>query len=87
MPLYTGTGDHGTRRPLVIFIHGGGFKGGDKVSNFGTLVCGGLARRGYVVASINYRVTSSIPDDQAHFEAMLRALQDAKAAVREATRT
>ncbi|GEM_PF-3420216 len=82
MDIYTGTGDYGTSRPLVIFIHGGGFKGGDKVSNFGTLVCGGLAKRGYVVASINYRITSTIPDDQTHFEAMLRALQDAKAAVR-----
>ena len=43
--------------PLLFFIHGGGFKGGDKVSNFGTLVCGGLAKRGYLVASINYRIT------------------------------
>jgi hypothetical protein len=80
--LYTGTGDTVTSRPLVIFIHGGGFKGGDKVSNFGTLVCGGLAKRGYVVASIDYRVASTIPSDTAHFEAMLKALQDTKAAVR-----
>jgi hypothetical protein len=80
--LYTGTGDTAKNRPLVIFIHGGGFKGGDKVSNFGTLVCGGLAKRGYVVASIDYRVASTIPTDTAHFEAMLKALQDSKAAVR-----
>jgi dienelactone hydrolase len=80
--LYAGTGDTAKNRPLVIFIHGGGFKGGDKVSNFGTLVCGGLAKRGYVVASIDYRVASTIPSDTAHFEAMLKALQDSKAAVR-----
>jgi hypothetical protein len=80
--LYKATADDQTKRPLVIFIHGGGFKGGDKVSNFGTLYCGGLAKRGYVAASINYRTTSSIADDAAHFEAMLRALQDTKAAVR-----
>jgi hypothetical protein len=80
--LYTGSGDTVKNRPLVIFIHGGGFKGGDKVSNFGTLVCGGLAKRGYAVASIDYRVASTIPTDTAHFEAMLKALQDAKAAVR-----
>ncbi len=51
--------DTASNRPLVVFIHGGGFKDGDKVSNFGTLVCGGLARRGYVAASINYRLGSS----------------------------
>lgn len=82
LDIYTGTGDTATLRPLIIFIHGGGFKGGDKVSNFGTLECGGFARRGYLVASINYRITSTIPDDPTHFEAMLRALQDTKAAIR-----
>jgi hypothetical protein len=82
LDIYTGTGDTATMRPLIIFIHGGGFKDGDKVSNFGTLECGGFAKRGYLVASINYRLTSSIPDDQTHFEAMLRALQDTKAAIR-----
>jgi hypothetical protein len=80
--FYTGTGDLGTHRPLVIFIHGGGFKSGDKVSSFGTLVCGGLARRGYAVASINYRLTTTIPDDTVHFEAMMKALQDSKSAIR-----
>lgn len=80
--LYAGTGDTVKNRPLVIFIHGGGFQGGDKVSSFGTLVCGGLAKRGYVVASINYRTTSPIASDAIHFESMLRALQDTKAAVR-----
>jgi hypothetical protein len=82
LDIYTGSGDVARNRPLVLFIHGGGFLNGDKVSNFGTRVCGALARHGYVVASINYRLTSSIPNDQIHFEAMLRALQDAKAAVR-----
>jgi dienelactone hydrolase len=82
LDLYTATGDTVKNRPLVIFIHGGGFQGGDKVSGFGTLVCGGLAKRGYVVASINYRITSPIANDAVHFESMLRALQDTKAAVR-----
>ena len=80
--LYTPAGDTKTNRPLVIFVHGGGFQGGDKVSGFGTLYCGGLAKRGYVVASINYRTTSPLANDLAQFEAMIRAVQDAKAAVR-----
>jgi hypothetical protein len=81
LDIYTGTGDTLKNRPLVIFIHGGGFKDGDKVSNFGTRICGGLAKRGYVVASINYRLgtTNTLKAD---YEAMLRAVQDGKAAVR-----
>jgi dienelactone hydrolase len=82
LDIYTGYGDVAENRPLVIFIHGGGFKDGDKVSNFGTKVCGGLAKRGYVVASINYRLTPIQSTDQQSFEAMIKALQDSKAAVR-----
>lgn len=82
LDLYTPKDDTAQDRPMVIFIHGGGFKDGDKVSSFGTRVCGGLARRGYVVASINYRTVSSTATDKEHFEAMIRALQDAKASVR-----
>ncbi len=80
--FYTGTGDSVKSRPLVVFIHGGGFKDGDKISGFGTLLCSGLAKRGYAVASINYRLTPTQASDTASFEAMLRAMQDAKAAVR-----
>lgn len=82
LDVYTPAGDTATNRPLVVFIHGGGFKGGDKVSNFGTRVCGGLARRGYVVASIEYRVSSSLTTIAQEFEAMVRAVQDAKASIR-----
>jgi hypothetical protein len=82
LDVYTGTGDTLSQRPLVIFIHAGGFQTGDKASGFAKLVCGTMARLGYVAASIEYRLTSSIENDTASFEAMLRALHDAKAAVR-----
>ena len=84
LDVYTPTGDTVTKRPLVIFIHGGGFKEGDKVSNFGTLVCGGLAKRGYVAASINYRLSTGaqLSDSTKYSEALYRAIQDGKAAVR-----
>jgi poly(3-hydroxybutyrate) depolymerase len=82
LDYYVGTGDTATNRPVILFIHGGGFTSGDKVSNFGTLECSGFAKRGYFVVSINYRLSSSTSTDKAHFEAMIKALQDAKAAVR-----
>ena len=69
-------------RPLVIYIHGGGFKNLTKVGAYQTRVCTTLARMGYVVASIEYRLTNTIPDTTAYFEAMMRGLHDAKAAVR-----
>ncbi len=88
LDLYTGTGDAATNRPLIIYVHGGAFSGGDKDPNSGAGGCGflryfgyGMAKRGYVVASINYR-TGSWSGDAAHYKAMLNALQDTKAAIR-----
>ncbi|TSA16005.1 alpha/beta hydrolase [bacterium] len=69
-------------RPLVIYIHGGGFKNQTKFGAYQTRVCTTLAKMGYVAASIEYRLTNPIPDATAYFEAMMRGLQDAKAAVR-----
>ena len=66
-------------RPAVIYIHGGGFAGG--TSRMAAPVWGALdklaahiAAHGYVVASINYRLSA-----EAKFPAQL---QDAKAAIR-----
>ena len=68
------------RRPLLILIHGGAFYNGDK-QNLGFPELGHhFAERGYVVASINYRLGFKplAPDvDRAGY----RALQDAYAAV------
>lgn len=75
--------DTARRRPLLIFIHGGGFQNNDKVGAFSTLVCGTLAKRGYVASSINYRMgLAPSKSDTTYFEALYRAVQDTKAAVR-----
>ena len=42
------------RRPGVLFIHGGGFTGGDKAEHRSASVSADLARAGYVVVSCNY---------------------------------
>ncbi len=59
-------------RPAVIFIHGGGWRMGDKNQSRVRFV--ELAERGYVVFSINYRLSG-----QAVFPA---CVEDCKAAVR-----
>ncbi|MFY8229977.1 MAG: alpha/beta hydrolase fold domain-containing protein, partial [Opitutales bacterium] len=46
--------DFKVRRPGVLFIHGGGFTGGDKAEYRTASVSADLARAGYVVVSCNY---------------------------------
>ncbi|ADB36101.1 Esterase/lipase-like protein [Spirosoma linguale DSM 74] len=76
-------GDTLRKRPLLIFIHGGGFQNNDKVGAFSSMVCSSMARRGYVASSINYRLgLTASKSDTAYFDALYRAVQDAKAAVR-----
>ena len=45
--------------PLVIFVHGGGWKRGDKKIATGTEKSGHYLQQGYGFASINYRL---VPD-------------------------
>ena len=71
------------KRPLLIFIHGGGFKNNSKKGNFSSLLCTSFAKRGYVTASIDYRLGIENKGDIADYhEAMYRAQQDGKAAIR-----
>lgn len=67
-------------RPFILLIHGGGFLGRDK-SEF-TYVCNEFAKRGYVAATMNYRLgyDQTVNGDDA--KASYRAQQDANAALR-----
>ena len=67
-----------TQRPCVMVIHGGGFTTGSKAGLHRT--CQELAKRGYVAITINYRLGWSTQTEQ--IEAIYRAEQDAKAALR-----
>jgi acetyl esterase/lipase len=71
------------KRPLVIFINGGSFRNGTKAGGFGGRICRGFAKCGYVASSITYRLgVANGLKDTAHVEALYRAVQDGKAAVR-----
>lgn len=54
--LYQPKGDSGTRRPLMIWMHGGGFKFGSRRAAGIRLWCKTFAERGYVCAAIDYRL-------------------------------
>jgi acetyl esterase/lipase len=86
LDLYTPANDTATNRPVVIWAHGGGFVTGDKVSG-GRNWASEFARRGYVAASINYRMDEDggqirYPIDAAENQRISWAVSDMKAAVR-----
>ncbi len=87
LDLYQPAGDTQTRRPVLVWAHGGGYSGGDKASGIPPDVGNTFARLGYVVASINYRLISTgctgggaLPP--ACVTAAVDAQHDAQAAVR-----
>lgn len=83
LDLYVPKGDSLTSRPLIIFAHGGGFKGGDKAEGYLPTYMNSFAKLGYVVASVNYRIGIESPQSEKHsLEAGWRAMQDLRAAVR-----
>lgn len=68
------------KQPLIVFIHGGGFVTGDKTDM--TEQALSYARAGYVVASINYRLTQNQANDSFRLLSRLHAIEDAGNAIR-----
>lgn len=82
MDVYEPADDTLSARPLVLLIHGGVFQFGDKRSERLSVWGNELARRGYIAASINYRLGLDEDNLFTYLDAAIRAVQDAKAAVR-----
>ncbi len=57
MDIYSPQNDSVANRPLIIFMHGGGFFAGKRNLKRITSFCTRLARYGYVAVSISYRLT------------------------------
>lgn len=68
------------KRPLVIWLHGGSFIGGGR-SDMDEM-CRQFAYRGYASATIDYRLGVISQNLVRYSEALLRAIQDTKAAIR-----
>lgn len=88
MDIYTPNGDTETNRPLILFMHGGSFYGGDKGDADCRDFCESFAKRGYVTASVNYRlvglldVVNFLTYNSAQYEAVLKATADIRSAIR-----
>jgi dienelactone hydrolase len=61
LDLYEPVLDSNLARPLIIWIHGGGFKFGSKKSAGTPLWSRSFARRGYVCVALNYRLSKKRP--------------------------
>jgi para-nitrobenzyl esterase len=57
LDVYTPAFDNEKNRPLIFYVHGGGFSGGTRNSTEIQVFCKKLAQYGYVVSSITYRLT------------------------------
>lgn len=84
LDFYEPVGDTVSHRPLIVLAHGGFFLSGSKDDGDIDDLCRAYARKGYACASIEYRLGWSglIPDSIRIGEALIRGVQDAKAAVR-----
>ena len=82
LDVYRPVGDTATRRPAVIWLHGGWFRAGDGGGGMPDYARG-VAQRGYVGIDVGYRVRPDmdVEDHAELYEAMVDAYEDATAAV------
>ncbi len=96
LDIYYPEFDTNPSRPLLVAVHGGGFLGGSKNAGGIVKLCKEFAKRGYVTASISYRLGFRNEHDplfgQFHefygydeaemIRAIYRSVQDARGAIR-----
>ncbi|WP_157970358.1 alpha/beta hydrolase [Albibacterium indicum] len=54
LDLYLPAINNSKKLPIFVFVHGGGFAGGDKYNKTVAEICSKLASKGFAVLSINY---------------------------------
>lgn len=95
MDIFSPKDDTLQKRPVIIFLHAGGFLLGSRKNEDMIALCDSFARRGYVTATMDYRVgigatissffgiiLSAEVSKTNGYRAVYRAIQDSRAAVR-----
>ena len=82
MDIYEPVGDTLTNRPLILFLHSGAFFSGNNELDDIVDLSIASAKRGYVAASINYRLGLNVLSTYSGERAVYRGVQDASAAIR-----
>jgi acetyl esterase/lipase len=57
LDVYTPQNDQDTQRPVLLYVHGGGFSGGQRDSEANQQFCRQIAQRGYVAVTMSYTLT------------------------------
>lgn len=87
--------DTQTKRPVIVFVHGGSYVGGSKDFPMLRDMCTEFAKRGYVSVSVQYRIEKSsigldpifqFADKSNWYKAIVRSTHDIKAAIRDLKR-
>lgn len=81
MDIYSPAGDTASKRPVVVLAHGGSFIFGSRTEM--RHFCRDLALRGYIAATIDYRLLDAwVSDSIGMAEEVVMAISDMKAAIR-----
>lgn len=71
-----------SKRPVIIFSFGGGFVQGSRTEASMLRLCEAFARRGFVTATMDYRLGMNLSNPELSKRAVYRGLQDGRSAVR-----
>jgi len=83
LDVYAPRNDANTRRPVIVLAFPGGFTSGARDTEDMVFLANQFAQRGYVAASIDYRLIEESPDNNAELEiGILQAVHDMRAAIR-----
>lgn len=82
MNIFTPDADTLVKRPLMIWVHPGGFLNGNKELQDMMALCDSFARRGYVTATIDYRKGFNPLSNTSAERAVYRGTQDLRTAIR-----
>lgn len=83
--VYQPHGDTWSKRPLLLYVHGGSFISGDKASADCRDFCRHFARLGYTTVSLNYRLATLLQFMQSkdnQMQTVMRSMADIKSAIR-----
>ena len=82
MDIYEPEGDTLESRPLILFFHSGAFFSGNNELDDMVDLSIASAKRGYVAASVNYRLGLNVLSTYSGERAVYRGMQDASAVIR-----
>jgi len=80
--VYAPKDDTLKNRAMIIYVHGGGFRSGHRDDPAIVEGCTALAKKGYVAASIDYRVGADKMNLRSIVNALIRSVQDLNAFIR-----